>query len=337
MVARILVFALLASPALAHANDPDASLRLAIEKGLKRLEQGSSNYIKNRQCFSCHHQALTLTAYHLAKERGFAVNDDRIKEQLDFTVATFKGKHDRIVKGEGIPGANTMAAYALFTLEQCGHAPDKTTAALVEFLLVRQRADGAWPALANRPPSEGSPFTNAALALRALKHYGSAFDKKDRVEKAASRGREWLLNNKPATMEDRMFHLRALVTAEVDRPVIEAARAALVKDQRADGGWSQLSERGSDAYATGGVLTALRQAGLTTTDLAYQKGLQYLVKTQRDDGAWIVETRSKPVQIFFDNGDPGGKSQFISFAATGWAVMALLEAVPIKRANEPRP
>jgi hypothetical protein len=32
--------------------------------------------------------------------------------------------------------------------------------------------------------------------------------------------------------------------------------------------------------------------------------------------------------VFFDNGDPHGKSQFISFAATGWAVLALLETVP---------
>jgi hypothetical protein len=34
------------------------------------------------------------------------------------------------------------------------------------------------------------------------------------------------------------------------------------------------------------------------------------------------------LQLFFDNGDPGGKSQFISFAATGWAVLALLEQFP---------
>jgi N-acyl-D-amino-acid deacylase len=43
-----------------------------------------------------------------------------------------------------------------------------------------------------------------------------------------------------------------------------------------------------------------------------------------------VQTRSRPVQVFFDNGDPGGKSQFISFLATGWATLALLEACPEK-------
>jgi len=50
--------------------------------------------------------------------------------------------------------------------------------------------------------------------------------------------------------------------------------------------------------------------------------------TQKEDGAWIVQTRARPLQLFFDNGDPGGKSQFISFAATNWAVLALLETVP---------
>jgi N-acyl-D-amino-acid deacylase len=47
------------------------------------------------------------------------------------------------------------------------------------------------------------------------------------------------------------------------------------------------------------------------------------LRTQHDDGSWLVETRSKPVQVYFDNGDPHGKSQFISVAATSWAVAAL--------------
>jgi N-acyl-D-amino-acid deacylase len=89
-----------------------------------------------------------------------------------------------------------------------------------------------------------------------------------------------------------------------------------------------LPDLDGDAYATGTVLLALRGAGVATTDPAFQKGVNYLVKTQKPDGSWLVETRSKPVQIFFDNGDPGGKSQFISFAATGWATLALLEQYP---------
>ncbi len=47
------------------------------------------------------------------------------------------------------------------------------------------------------------------------------------------------------------------------------------------------------------------------------------VDSQEPDGSWHVVTRSKPVQIFFDNGDPHGKDQFISVLATNWAVAAL--------------
>jgi len=224
----------------------------------------------------------------------------------------------------------------LMTLETAGHADDDVTRALIEYLLVRQKADGSWPALANRPPTEGSPFTNAALALRALRHYGQMGDAKvvedqrRRVEAAFAKGKDWLSKSKPATHEDRVFHLRALIHAEVPAAEIEAVRDALLKDQRDDGSWAQLPELAGDAYATGTALMALRVAGLPADSPTYQKAVKYLLATQKEDGSWIVQTRSRPVQVFFDNGDPGGKSQFISFAATNWALLAILETVPAK-------
>ena len=82
----------------------------------------------------------------------------------------------------------------------------------------------------------------------------------------------------------------------------------------------------------GTTLAALRHAGLEVTHEAYKKGIRYLLNTQRKDGAWVVQTRSPPLQRYFDNGDAGGRSQFISFAATSWAVIALLETMPLKKA-----
>jgi squalene cyclase len=318
----------------ADAPPDDAAVRRAVERGLKRLDEGAASYVTNRQCFSCHHQATAITALTTARRRGFDVEKARLAEQVEFTLRTFRGHEEQLRKGAGVPGSNTTTAYALYTLEQAGHQPDDTTAALVEFLLQRQRPDGSWPAVTNRPPTEGSPFPNTALALRALQVYGPPKDDKDaeelrqRIDAATAKGRDWVLKSKPATTEDRVGHLRALVVIGADRERIEAARGALLKEQRADGGWAQLSDLESDAYATGTVLVALKLAGVKPDDAAYRKGVAYLVKTQREDGAWIVETRSRPVQKFFDNGDPGGKSQFISFAATGWATLALLETVP---------
>jgi hypothetical protein len=319
----------------ARAETAD-ELKAAVEKGLRRIEQGTASYIKNRQCFSCHHQAVAINVLASAKARGIDVEPAALRQQIDFTIDTFKHKRERVAKGEAVPGGNTMAAYALFALEGGSYKADDNTAALLEYLLVRQKPDGSWPALTQRQPSEGSSFTNAALALRALKHYGPAKDTADadelraRIDKAFARGRDWVLKSKPEHTEDKAFRLRALVNGGAADKEITAARDLLIEEQNEDGSWAQLPDKPGDAYATGIVLAALRTAEVKPADPAFQKAVKYLLNTQRHDGAWLVETRSRPVQTFFDNGDPGGKSQFISFASTCWATLALLEAIPPK-------
>ncbi len=321
---------------IAADEAPPGTVKAAVEKALRRLETGSANYITNRQCFSCHHQTSAILPFVSARKRGLAVDPEQLRRQVEFTLDTFRPKLEQVAKGQGVGGSNTTAAYALFTLETAGHPADAVTDALVKFLLARQRGDGSWPAVTKRPPSEGSSFTNAALALRVLKTYGPAGESDEtkdllaRRDKALARGREWLLANQPADTEDKAFHLRALVNAGAELARIEAARDLLLREQKDDGSWAQLPDKPGDAYATGHVLMALRAAGLAVSHPAYQKGAKYLLQTQREDGAWVVETRSRPVQTFFDNGDPGGKSQFISFASTGWATLALLELLPVQ-------
>jgi hypothetical protein len=46
---------------------------------------------------------------------------------------------------------------------------------------------------------------------------------------------------------------------------MQKAGAALVAEQRADGGWSQLRSLTSDAYATGQALVALAESGILAT------------------------------------------------------------------------
>ncbi len=307
-----------------HAGPPDA-LSLAVRRGLWRLEAGAHAYTENRACFSCHHQALTESVLREAQRRGLKVSEKFLAEQVAFTLGTFSTKTDKVRKGQAVPGGNTMSAYALFTLAEAGHAPDDTTEALAEYLKVRQKADGSWPALMPRPPSEGSPFTNAALALEGLARYGG-----DGAKAARERGTRWLLAAKPRDTEDRVWHLRALVSVKAEAGKIAEARKTLLALRRKDGSWAQLPDGEGDAYATATALMALCVAGMKTDDAAFRAGAAYLLRTQHESGAWIVTTRSRPVQTFFDNGDPGGKSQFISFLATGWAVRCLLELMPAR-------
>ena len=48
--------------------------------------------------------------------------------------------------------------------------------------------------------------------------------------------------------------------------------------------------------------------------------------TQAADGSWHVKSRSIWLQPYFESGFPHGKFQFISFAGTCWATMALMYA-----------
>ena len=57
-------------------------------------------------------------------------------------------------------------------------------------------------------------------------------------------------------------------------------------------------------------------------DDAYRRGLEFLLRTQVEDGTWLVETRSVPIQAYFESGFPYGVHQWVSAAATGWATTA---------------
>ena len=115
--------------------------------------------------------------------------------------------------------------------------------------------------------------------------------------------------------------------AWADRSLKDRRRrgVALASEQRADGGWSQLPTRESDAYATGQALLALHEgAGMPVSDPVFQRGVAFLLRTQYADGTWMVESRSIPVQPLFDIGFPhGSRNQWISAAGTNWAATAL--------------
>jgi hypothetical protein len=84
----------------------------------------------------------------------------------------------------------------------------------------------------------------------------------------------------------------------------------------------------SDAWATGHTLTALHEVGgLPAADAAYQRGVEFLLRTQFEDGSWLVKSRTWPFQPHFDSGFPHGKDQWISAGGTAWAVIALLNAI----------
>ena len=101
----------------------------------------------------------------------------------------------------------------------------------------------------------------------------------------------------------------------------------LVANQRGNGGWGQTDNLASDAYATGEALWALHEAGMSAADPVYARGVEFLLRTQKDDGTWHVVTRALAFQPYFQSGFPYEHDQWISQVSTAMAVMALTPAV----------
>jgi squalene cyclase len=305
-------------------------VRAAVEKAIPLILKSTAEYPESRDCFSCHHQAVPVLALATAKARGFAVDSEAIRGPVEHTEADLEGAEESYRKGNGQPGGVTRAGYAMFTLEVGGKEPGKVTDAVVEYLLKKDESRDHWKGSSNRPPSEASDFTSTYLALRALAAYGKD-GQKDRIAGRVAKARQWLEASRPKDTEDRVFRLLALKAASANEESIRKAADDLLATRRDDGGWSQLDGGASDAYATGSALVALHLAGgLATNSPPYRGGLRFLIADQRDDGSWFVASRSKPFQPYFESGFPYGKDQFISMAASSWAVTALAMACPGK-------
>jgi squalene cyclase len=109
---------------------------------------------------------------------------------------------------------------------------------------------------------------------------------------------------------------------------LKQAAQELLAQQKADGGWSQLPAMPSDAYATGLVLVVLSESGaVAVNDTRFQRGIEYLRRTQHQDGSWHVASRAIGIQPYFESGFPHREDQWISAAATNWATMALIRVV----------
>ena len=320
---------LAAAPAEASDSAPDpARIRDAVTRGAAVVARAAENYPKHRDCFSCHHQTLPMLALVEAHDRGFEVDPDLVPAQAEFTRSGFATKTESIRKGENVGGRAMTVGYALLALEVAGQEPDAVTDALASYLLATQDAKGAWTTQSHRPPLEESNLACTAFAIHALRRYAPA-SRKAEAEQAIARGLEWAGQTKPASQEDHVARLWMLSEAKAEPDEIARARRAVLDRQRDDGGWAADKDLGSDAYATGQTLYVLTLTGLATTDPAYVRGVRFLLAEQCDDGSWFVETRSKPIQVFFDNGDPHGKNQFIAIPATSWAVAALARALPL--------
>jgi hypothetical protein len=305
---------------------PAASVRAAVERAIAPLQRSDVAFLDRAGCVSCHNNSLTAMMVSEARARGFEVNEEIASSQLKRIAAFLEDNSERALENEGLPGGIDTVSYILLGMAAERYPSDTVTDIWARYAKNSQSPDGSFRCATTRPPLESSDFQVTAATIRSLLAYAPASYRRE-YRTAVERAVRWLATAEPASTEDHVFQILGLKWGGSSRITIRKSAVKLLKLQRSDGGWGQVPALTSDAYATGQALLALWESGLLKPDDAqYQRGVRYLVDSQMEDGSWLVRTRSPSLQPYFDSDFPHGYDQFISAAASNWAVMALLPA-----------
>jgi len=322
---------ILCSVSAAWAGDASpARIQEAATKAVSIIQKSQKNWYTKASCFSCHQQVFPAFAFQYARDHGIAV-DERAAHADAVAAFGFYSNFERAVEYTHFIDPAMDDSYGMLAAHAVGVRPGLVTAVYARLLAAQQEADGHWDTEDERPPQSYSPFTATAISLRAIQLYSHPSQKAD-TQARTGRARTWLVSHQPRATEERVYQLRGAAWADADKTVLRRMADALERTQQADGGWSSIDGRSSDAYSTGQVLIALHEAGeVPVADPAWKRGIAYLLNTQASDGSWHVVSRLHPPAPvspkYFETGHPYGHDQFISMMGDSLAVMALATAL----------
>jgi hypothetical protein len=306
--------------------------RAAVDRGLAFLREDAANWRKERQCASCHHGTMTVWALAEAKSQGYAAAAEALTE----TTAWARERLKDIDKPRDTrPGWSMVSTPALY-LEMMALAVPGQDALSAEDLrriaghLVRhQEADGSWswasaPPQNRPPPVFESDEVATLLAYLALGPQVPADPGEESpVREARRKAAAWLAQVKPSdTTQAAALRLLVKARAGESPQAPQTELEAFLGRQNRDGGWGQLSDLPSDAYATGQALYVLSLAGVKNDRPEVRRGVAFLAASQKDDGSWPMASRAHPGARPFTNPVP------ITYFGSAWATLGLMRSLP---------
>jgi ankyrin repeat protein len=307
------------------------TLQAAVSASLPLIQRTDASFGPKAGCFSCHNQSIEAMAVGAARKSGFKVDEQTAGMQVKVNAGSLMGIRDLLHQGTFIPTINANPAilgWVLLGLDAEGYKPDLSTDAVAMYIQTHQMTDGHWAfGPEARPPLCADDLGQTVISMRSLQLYGPKVEKAA-FAKSIQLAATWIGEFQPRTNYDFAWRLQGLVWGGKSKEAILKARKDLLAVQRADGGWGDLTSMESGAFTTGLAMIALQSSGLAVNDAVYQRGVQYLLKTQLADGSWFVRTRAAGFQPYFDNGFPHGVDQWISAAGTSLATVALSLATP---------
>jgi squalene-hopene/tetraprenyl-beta-curcumene cyclase len=305
--------------------------RRVIERGLVFLEKDAQVWRNEHQCSTCHHGTMTVWALSEAKRQGYTVKPETLADMAAWTKERLK---DIDKPRDTRPGWRMVSTVALYLANMDLAVPGQEAVSADELrrigahLVRHQEADGSWAWSSappgNRPPPHfESDEVATLLGYMALEPQVPA-DSKSPSEARESRERAaaWLEKaERTDTTQAAGLRLLVKVRAGESPDVLRPEVARFLGRQNHDGGWGQLHNLPSDAYATGHALYVLSQAGVPPERAEIRRGVEFLVTRQRPDGSWPMEPRAHP------GAKPATNVVPITYFGSAWATLGLLRSV----------
>ena len=264
-------------------------VRRAAIRSLALLNGVNQTWLERGYCYTCHNDGLFNKLHAVARQHGLPV-DEQLALRSARRTYSWTGNPDEAIQGFYFVDPALVDGHELVALHDAGYPAALPLEAYARRLAHLQTPAGNWISSDRRPPQSNSAWSATQVALEGIRDYlpDSLAEEKKAIFRSAQK---WLTGAKTESTEDRADKTFSLAAIEAPPNVIQQSVDDLLKEQQPDGGWSQIANRTSDAYATGHVLAALQAAGLSPAHPAYLRGLRFLIDTQKPDGSWYVRTR----------------------------------------------
>jgi Squalene-hopene cyclase C-terminal domain/Prenyltransferase and squalene oxidase repeat len=310
----------------------------AVERAIGYTRKESADWLNTRKCAACHHAPIVLWSLSEADRQGYAIDKEFVKNTAESLLGSLEklrsskifpdpaAPPDPRPQGRGLNMGLPFLAVAARSLPSLSEGQKQSLKLIAEEIVKKQQPDGSWEFFATlrRPPINESQTTDAAWIVMALEgELGPDTSESQRA--ALAKATAWLAASKlPSTLQDKVFKVLLAARAGKPRDEMKTTIDELLALQRADGGWSQIAEWESDAYATGQTLYVLALEGYNADQREIKRAIDFLVKTQKPDGSWPMKSRSTP------DGSPGSSKLLtpINCAAASWATLGLARLVP---------
>ena len=297
------------------AMHPDMTLwksspRHAAQRGIEWLQAAAMEWQTAHNCYGCHVQSQAMMGLAISKAGKYVVNDKCLQELTKYVEGN-QNADGSVSPNGALVTATQFGAMGFAAVDRISDAKSLVLTKTVSWLLSKQQKTGEITADHLEPPIDQGTFMTTANSVDA---FFQSFNEtgNNQIRQAALRGLAWIAANKTATTQDEVFKIIALSRHGNTQQKKDVQRAVqqLKSEQKADGGWQEISAmKGSNAFATGQVLYAFKQASVDVESPEFSRGVQFLLANQKPSGDWPSM-----------NSQSGRPSEF---APTMWAVIGL--------------